>query len=135
MAVGTILTVLSNIPWGTVVENAPKIADGAARLWNTVARRKPSGAADNAVADAPVAKPRSEVERLAARLQTAEEGVARLEEQMQASSELIKALAEQNSLLIQRIELNRQRLVRLVAAGAGVAVVLLGFNLYLLYLR
>ena len=39
MAVGTLITVLSNIPWGQVVENAPKVAEGAVKLWNSVTHR------------------------------------------------------------------------------------------------
>jgi hypothetical protein len=41
---------------------------------------------------------------------------------MLASSELIKALAEQNTQLIQRIETNRIRLLRLSAATAVIAI-------------
>jgi hypothetical protein len=50
--------------------------------------------------------------------------VAQLQEQMQASSELIKALADQNTQLVQRVELNRERLLR-VSVAAGVCCLLL----------
>ena len=48
MSTGVILTVLSNIPWGQLVENAPKLADGAAKLWSTVTgfRKPPLPAAE-----------------------------------------------------------------------------------------
>jgi len=45
-----------------------------------------------------------------------------LHSQMLASSELIKALAEQNAQLIQRIENNRVRLLWLSAVTALVAI-------------
>lgn len=134
MAAGTILTVLTNIPWRTVVENAPKLADGAAKLWNSASRRNKPDPIPGAV-DAPQQQPASEAEQLANRLQAAEEGVRQLTEQMQASSALIKDLAEQNTLLIQRIELNRLRLIRLSTMGAAIGAVLLGLNLFLVFTR
>ena len=133
MAVGTIVTVLANIPWGTVVENAPKIADSATKLWDTVARWAKSEPEQNAQIDASPEKPISETQRLSARLQTLEESVRNLNEQMQASSGVIKDLAEQNTLLVQRVELNRVRLVRLVAAAGSTGALLLAFNIYLLF--
>ena len=133
MAVGTIVTVLANIPWGTVVENAPKIADSATKLWDTVARWAKSEPEQNAQIDASPERPMSETQLLSARLQTLEESVRNLNEQMQASSGLIKALAEQNTLLVQRVELNRVRLVRLVAVAGSTGVLLLAFNIYLLF--
>jgi len=123
MSTGVILTVLSNIPWGQVVENAPKVADGAAKLWSSVSgfRKKAPPAAS---ADPTGAPALTEAEALRARVQSLEEAVKDLSDQMQASSELIKALADQNTQLVQRIELNRVRLVRLGTAAAVVGVVL-----------
>jgi len=116
MAAGTLLTVLSNIPWGQVVDNAPKLAEGAARLWNAVRRKKGDADAGG-----------SPLETLQAR-------VAALEEQVQASSELIKALAEQNARLVQTVERERRRLTRLAIASAASAA-LLAAALALLFLR
>jgi hypothetical protein len=54
-----------------------------------------------------------------------QETVAQLQEQMQASSEVIRALADQNTQLVQRVELNRVRLVRLATVAAvSIALVL-----------
>ena len=133
MAVGTIVTVLANIPWGTVVENAPKIADSATKLWDTVARWTKSEPEQNAQINVSPEKPMSETQLLSARLQTLEESVRNLNEQMQASSGVIKDLAEQNTLLVQRVELNRARLVRLVAVAGSTGALLLAFNIYLLF--
>ena len=103
MAIGW-LTVLKSVPWGEVISNAPRVAEGAKKLWQAVAR-KPS---------APATRPSTESEL--AQLRAA---VDDLHKQMLASSELIKALAEQNAELVRRIELNR---VRLLALGAAVGV-------------
>ena len=117
MSTGAILTVLSHIPWGQVVDNAPKVADGAARLWSTVTGFR-TKAADGTAASAGAKAPTG-TEALRGRVEALEETVRHLSEQMQASSELIKALADQNAQLVQTIELNRSRLVRLAwAAGA-----------------
>jgi hypothetical protein len=124
MSTGAILTVLSHIPWGQVVDNAPKVADGAARLWSTVTgfrTKATEGTAASAAATAP-----TETEAFRARVDALEETVRHLSEQMQASSELIKALADQNAQLVQTLELNRLRLVRLAWAGAAMGIALAG---------
>ncbi|WP_017757223.1 hypothetical protein, partial [Pseudacidovorax intermedius] len=114
MAAGTLFTVLANIPWGQVVDNAPKVAEGAAKLWASVTRRRQS-AEQAAAADAaaPAAQPLTEAGQLRQQVQRLEDAVRDIEAQMQASTELIKSLAEQNTQLIARIELNRVRLQRL----------------------
>jgi hypothetical protein len=125
MSTGVILTVLANIPWGQVVENAPKVADGASKLWNSVSgfrKKSETGSAPPAPAGTPVL---TEAQALRNQVQALEETVGNLTDQMQASSELIKALADQNTQLVQRIELNRVRLHRLavMSAVAGVVVI------------
>ena len=37
MAAGWV-TVLQMVPWGEVIKNAPKVADGAVKLWNSVSK-------------------------------------------------------------------------------------------------
>jgi hypothetical protein len=114
MSTGAIITVLANIPWGQVIDNAPKVADGAARLWGAVTGARKQTAPE------PGAQPLSETERLKAQVVALESATLALEEQMRASSELIKALADQNTQLVQRVEIHRVRLMRLsVAAGVG----------------
>lgn len=132
MSTGAILTVLSNIPWGQVVENAPKVADGAAKLWNSVTSFRRSAVAPSLVNDSDSKKPPSETETLRSQLQALGETVTSLQEQMQASSELIKALADQNTQLVQRIELNRIRLNRASIATISLGIVLLAALGYLL---
>jgi hypothetical protein len=120
------MTVLKLVPWTEVIKNAPVVADGAKRLWDSVGRKPsatPDGergpdAAQRALEyDAPLAAV------LKARLDDADAAIATLHEQMQASSTLIKALADQNTELVARVELNRRRVIGLGAAVAVLAVV------------
>ncbi|HQW19458.1 MAG TPA: hypothetical protein PLI90_02160 [Rhodocyclaceae bacterium] len=132
MAAGTIITVLSKIPWGQVVDAAPKVADGAAKLWSTVTRKKPEQAADTntgVVADTA----QSGIEVLQMRLVALEKQVLNLQDQMGASTELIKTLAEQNAQLVKRVELNRARLRQLAATTAIGAVILAGIIVYFVF--
>jgi len=130
MSTGTILTVISNIPWGQVVENAPKLANGAAKLWTAVTSRRKSSSTGEAAVMAAKDKPKpSDLQLLHAQVLELEQSVQSLHEQMRASTELIKALAEQNTQLVQRIELNRRRLVRASIVGALVVVGLLAYVL------
>jgi hypothetical protein len=125
MAIGW-LSVLQMVPWGDVISNAPKVADGAKKLWNTVGK-KPGAAAESAPVPADIS-----MASLQAQLTAAEAGIAELHEQMLASSELIKALAEQNAQLIRRVETHRVRvlwlsgvtLLLVLAAAGGLLMVL-----------
>jgi hypothetical protein len=101
------LALLQQVPWADVVGNAPKLAEGAKKLWQAVNRRPGAG---DATSTAPEAVP-----PLAA-LQGAE---ADLQQQLAASSELIKALAEQNAELVQRHEAARRSLRWLAVATAA----------------
>jgi hypothetical protein len=126
MAAGTMITVLSNIPWGTVIDAAPRIAEGAGRLWEAARNLRKSRPAEAEGPDddtaAPV--PPTEIERLQGRVAELETTVAAMREQMQASAQVVKELADQNALLVQRIEVARQRIVLMAAAGAVVALAL-----------
>lgn len=122
MAIGW-LTVLKMVPWGDVIVNAPKIADGAMKLWSTVSRKSqstPSAATSNQPAPASDALT---IARLQAQLSAAETQIADLQHQMLESSELIKALADQSERLVRRIEMNRIRVLWLAAVVVVLAVV------------
>ncbi len=117
------LVVLKSVPWSDVISNAPKLADGAKKLWNAV-----SGSPAQQALPATEANPASapEAQALAgieARVTSLEAEAADLHSQMLASSELIKGLAEQNTQLIKRIEANRIRTLWLAAATAVLALV------------
>jgi hypothetical protein len=120
MAIGW-LTVIQNVPWGEVVKNAPLVAEGARKLWHAVTRKP------QPVVPAPVEPTLSPQAQAIATLQTRvaslESGVAELNQQMLASSEVIKALAEQNTQLIARIQVQRVRLLWLVACTGSIGLV------------
>jgi hypothetical protein len=117
------MTVLKLVPWGDVIKSAPVVAEGAKKLWDTVGKDKAAaGKAPHHIDQTPPA------DGSGARLLAAEAEIATLHEQMQASSALIKALAEQNAELVQRVETNRRRLLWLVA-GVAVFAAIAGLNL------
>jgi len=116
MAIGWI-TLLKTVPWMDVIASAPAVAEGAKKLWRSVAKKPPEGATPASSALVP------KIETLAqARLMALETTVAELHTQMLASSELIKALANQNTALVKRVEAHR---VRLLWLSGVVAVTLL----------
>ena len=120
-------TALKFIPWAEVIRHAPEVADGARKLWSTVGRKAPGQQAPEDPSGAQPIPPAEEGSpaALEARVATLESVASDLHGQMLASSELIKALADQNAQLIQRIESNRQRIVWLAAASAVFGVVAL----------
>jgi subtilase family serine protease len=120
------LAVLQGVPWTDVIRNAPKVADGAKKLWNTVSG-KPAQPQTPVASSEPNASLEAQViVRLEARVASLEATVSEFHSQMLASSELIKALAEQNGQLVARVESNRVRMLWLslaIAAIGGIAVV------------
>ena len=131
MAVGW-MTVLKLVPWRDVIKNAPVIADGARRLWDTVGNKPPAAEGQAASGSSVVvaAGPQDTValRALRAQLAEAETSITQLQAQMQASSQLIKALAEQNAELVQRVERIRLRSWWLVGAVTLVGAIA-GLNL------
>ena len=122
MAMGW-LAVLQMVPWSDVIRNAPKVADGAKKLWNTVGNKPPPAAPADAGTSAQLSPEGRAIAALQADVLALESATHELHEQMLASSELIKALAEQNTQLIRRAEVNRVRLLLLAGVTAVVAVV------------
>jgi len=118
MAIGW-LTVLQAVPWSDVISNAPKVAEGAKKLWSTVSKKPATAtpaATDSAAASS--SPPSQALAVLESRVLALEAAAAQTHEQLVASSELIKALAEQNAQLIRGIEANRVKVTWL----AGVAL-------------
>jgi len=116
------LVVLKSVPWSEVISNAPKVADGARKLWNTVAGKPSSPEVSEAGSQPTDLLGSQPLTALEARVVTLEAAVSDLHGQMLASSELIKELADQNAQLIRRIETNRLRMLWLSAATALVAI-------------
>ena len=114
------LALLQNLPWSDVIHNAPRVAEGAKRLWTTVARR-PGRDADGDLDTGHDAWQARTPAALDKRLVDLEAQIAALEAQMVASADLIKALAEQNAALIERVERTRATLLWLAAATLATA--------------
>lgn len=119
MAIGW-LSVLKMVPWGDVISNAPKVADGAKKLWSAVAKKPPAAELPTTNAQPTLSPEVQSIAILQAQLASAEAEVSDLHNQMLESSVLIKALADQNTQLIKRVEVNRIRVLWL----AGTMVVL-----------
>ena len=124
MAIGW-LSVLQMVPWSDVIKNAPKVADSAKKLWNATAKKSPASPLPvDSAAPLPRTPEALAIVALQERVQALQEAASALHEQMLASSELIKTLAEQNAQLVQRIETQRVRLLLLAAlCGVGVLAV------------
>lgn len=110
------LAVLKSVPWKEVVSNAPLVADGAKKLWGAVGKKPPNPAPDVAAAETSQPPGSEELMALQSRLAKIESATAELHSQMLASSALIKTLAEQNTELIKRVEVNRKRVLWLGSA-------------------
>lgn len=110
------LVVLQSVPWAQVISNAPKVAEGARKLWSAVSRKSPGQEPPVESSDVSSSSSPASVAALQARLATMETATADLHDQMLASSELIKTLADQNAQLVGRIEANRVRVVWLAGA-------------------
>lgn len=115
------ITVLQAVPWSEVIRNAPKVAEGAKKLWKTVGK-KPSSPEVAESSTQPAVSPEQTLAQLEVRTEALEATVADLHEQMFAASELIKALADQNTQLVQRIEANRVHMLGLSVTTAVVAI-------------
>lgn len=107
MAAGWV-TVLQMVPWGEVIKNAPKVADGAVKLWNSVSKKRVDGGTDSDVTDVMLATDMAAVEKLEHRLHSAEQTITDLQAQVVQSAGVIKELASQNTQLVAQIESNRK---------------------------
>jgi hypothetical protein len=133
MAIGWMM-LLQNVPWADVIKNAPKVAEGAKKLWKTIGNKTTPDEADTPIPHAAISTDAEAIARLQKQLAKADAATAELHAQMLASSELIAALAEQNTLLIRRVELNRLRVLWLtgavlVVAGVAMASLVLALKL------
>jgi hypothetical protein len=121
MAIGW-LALLKAVPWGEVARNAPVIAENAKKLWGSVARKSPKQEVEVPIV---FTSEDEEINWLKEKLNTLEAANADLHNQMLKSAELMKTLADQNTQLINRIELNRIRILRLIAATIIIGIIAL----------
>lgn len=116
----TWITLLKTVPWADVIAHAPKVADSASKLWNAVGRK---AVVDATLPDSPQQNP---LDAIGDRLSRNEDAVRELNVQMAQCSELLAQMAEQNSLLIARIEVERLRTRWIAAIAGGGLVVAIG---------
>ena len=124
------LALLKGVPWAGVISTAPLVADGAKQLWKAVSRKPPVPEPVAERAHSPHTPGSDSMETLSARVESLETHVNNLHTQMLKSSELIKVLADQNALLINRIDATRLRVlwlvgvftVTIIAALVGLAI-------------
>lgn len=121
MAIGW-LAILKSVPWVDVISSAPKVADGAKKLWSAVAKKSATQKLPESEAKPDLTPEARTIAELEMRVSAMEAAVTDLHSQMLTSSELIKALAEQNTQLIKRIESNRIRFLWLVSTTALVSI-------------
>jgi DNA repair exonuclease SbcCD ATPase subunit len=126
------IAALKLIPWSDVISNAPMVADGARKLCSTVAKKPAQAQPESADSRSMLSTGAQAISALEARVAAMESALSDLHTQMLASSELIKALAEQNSQLIVRVETSRARLQWLAIIGLVSAVCAIG-SLVLLF--
>ena len=104
------ITVFRAIPWMQLIAAAPAIARGARKLWTGV-RKQPQPGAPGEDLD-----PEDRLQRLEAQ-------AGELRKELAASSEIIKAMAEQNERLLEAVGILRLR-VRVLIASCAVLFVL-----------
>jgi hypothetical protein len=126
------LSLLQQVPWSDVLANTPKVMDSARKLWDST-RAKPAEpdevpAEREVVATVvmpPVDDPLQNVlQALEDRIDQLGHENATLREQMQATSGLVKALAEQNGQLVLRLDAQGRRLRWLTLGLAAVGLLL-----------
>jgi hypothetical protein len=122
MAIGW-LTLLKAVPWVEVARKAPEVAESAKKLWNTIAKNSSKPEIEVQTETTLFTSEDQEIKWLKDRLTANEAAYADLHNQMLASAELIKALADQNTQLIKAVELNRKRLLRLTVFTTIVGIV------------
>lgn len=122
MAIGW-MAVLQLVPWSDVISNAPKIAEGAKKLWSSIGKKPPLPTAGNDPAPLVADGDLPGTAAIEKRIQAMEIATTELHHQMLASADLIKTLAEQNTQLVKRIEANRTRLIALALVTCVVAVI------------
>lgn len=123
MATG-LFSLLRLVPWGEVIRGAPKVVEGARKLWDNV-RGRPAPLpvpADDAVQNKLQAEAHA-IARLQSELKATEVAVSELQAQMLAATQLINDLADQNAQLVRQAETQRIRLMWLSVATAVLAVV------------
>ena len=121
MAIGW-FALLTRVPWSEVISNAPRVADAAKKLCKAVANKSVPSESLTDTVQSRLSPDAALLAAIEARLMAMEAGYSDLQNQLLASSELIKELADQNAQLVKRIETNRVRILLLAGAIGVVAI-------------
>jgi len=131
MAIGW-LAAFKTIPWKEVLVAAPPLVQGAKKLWSSVTRKEePIAPASPQSEDQAPARSEA-LAAIDARLAFLESRAREISEEAVSSSELIKSLAEQNSRLVQAVEILRIRTRALLWLCSALALAVVGLFLWLL---
>lgn len=106
-----------------MARKAPEVAESAKKLWNTIAKNSSKSEIEVPAETHLFTSEEQEIDWLKQRLTANEAAYADLHKQMLASAELIKALAEQNAQLINAIELQRKRIIRLTVFTTIIGII------------
>lgn len=127
-------SVLQAVPWGQVIDNAPKVVDGAKRFWSSVSKRAGVDEFDIDAYEVEIGEgdDTEAITALRHRLLATERTLTELQKQMRESSSLITTLADQNAQLIQRVEANRKRMIQLTVVCIVMSVTAITGLIYVL---
>lgn len=134
MAIGAIFTVLASIPWRDVIETAPKIAEGGSKLWNMVSRRKNINEGSESK-DSNIKKKMTEMEIVKLDIDILKGNIDDLNLQMQFSADLIKDLTQNNLVLIEKIENNRNANLKINLILGFLFLTSIALNIVIIFIR
>ncbi|MEZ5644760.1 MAG: hypothetical protein R3E94_08105 [Burkholderiaceae bacterium] len=120
------LTALKVIPWGDVIEHAPKVLKGARDLLERQRRRETAEPPPDPrahVIERPGPKP-PELREVQQQLAVARGGINRLQQTQDQITQTLAELAEQNTRLVAAVEMLRKRTRLLMAVVAVLAAAL-----------
>ena len=119
------LSVLQSVPWTDVVRNAPKVAAGAKKLWQSAAGAVQPAPLDATEAGAEVVGEGAQdaLGVLQSRMAVLESGLQQADQQLTEASRVMNILAEQNVQLIASMEALRVRLLRQAVAFWGLLLI------------
>jgi uncharacterized coiled-coil protein SlyX len=114
------LALLKMVPWTDVIGTAPAVAEAAKKLWSAASKKPPE---QSVTGNQPGLSAESRIVALETQLAAVQTAASELHNQMLASSELIKALADQNAQLIKRAEIYRRWFLWLGGLSALVGII------------
>jgi hypothetical protein len=131
MAIGW-LAAFKTIPWKEVLVAAPPIVQGARKLWSSVTRKEEPISPPSPQFDDKLSSHSEALAAIDARLALLESRTKEISDEAVSSSELIKSLAEQNSRLVQAVEILRIRTRALLWLSSVLGLAIVGLFLWLL---